>query len=152
MSKYSIQLTQEQRHHLEQIVRSGQAAARTIMHAQVLLKTDKGACGPRWSDRHIREALGVGDTTMTRIRHRFVQGGLEEALHRHQQPERPEKRKLNGAQEAQLIVLACSQAPQGQERWTMHLLRERLIELEIVESISEETVRTTLKKMHSNRG
>ena len=146
MSKYSIQLSQEQRHELEQLVHSGHAPARQLLHAQVLLKTDRGLLGPRWSDRQIREAFGVGDSTMTRIRHRFVQEGLQSALTRRKQPDRPAKRILQGEQEAQLIVLACSQSPAGQSRWTMRRLTERLLELEVVERISDETVRLTLKK------
>ena len=146
MSNYSIHLSQEQRDTLEQLTRSGVAPARKIMHAQVLLKTDKGELGPRWSDRQIQEAFGVGESTLKRIRQRFVQGGLQAALERKPQPERPRKRKLDGEQEALLVLLACSEAPHGHERWTMSLLRERMIELQIVQTVSEETVRMTLKK------
>lgn len=152
MSKYSIHLTAEQRQQLEQKVRVGQAPAREILHAQVLLKLDKGENGPRWSDRRIREAFPIGDSTLTRIRRLFVQEGMEAALKRKRQPERPQKRKLDGAQEASLLMLACSDAPSGQERWTAQLLKERLIELHIVENISDETVRLTLKKTISSRG
>lgn len=112
----------------------------------MLLKTDKGPLGPRWSDRRIQDAFGVGESTIKRIRQRFVQAGLEAALSRKRQPERPHKRRLDGEQEALLVLLACSDAPQGCERWTVQVLRERLIELQIVETASDETVRLTLKK------
>lgn len=152
MSKYSIHLTAQQRQQIEQKVRVGQAPAREILHAQVLLKMDKGDDGPRWSDRRIREAFPIGDSTLTRIRRLFVQEGLQAALQRKKQPDRPQKRRLDGAQEANLLLLACSDAPAGQERWTAQLLKERLIELHIVETISDETVRLTLKKTISSRG
>ncbi len=96
MSHYSIHLSQEQRDTREQLTQSGAAPARKIMHAQVLLTTDKGELGPRWSDRQIQEAVGVGESTLKRIRQRFVQGGLQVALERKPQPERPGKRKLDG--------------------------------------------------------
>lgn len=147
MSKYSIHLTGEQRQMLEQKVRVGQARAREILYAQVLLKMDKGEQGPRWTDRRIQEAFPIADSTLTRLRRRCVQDGVEAALTRKAQPARPQKRKLDGEQEALLILLACSDAPAGQERWTARLLKEHLLELEIVQgSISEETVRLTLKK------
>ncbi len=146
MSKYSIHLSQEQRETLEQIIHRGTAPARKIMHAQVLLKTDQGKWGPRWSDRELQESFGVGESTLKRIRQRFVFEGLQAALERKPHPERPEKRKLDGEQEALLVLLACSDAPHGHERWSISMLKERLIELQIVETISEETVRMTLKK------
>ena len=153
MSKYSIHLTGEQRQQLEQKVRVGQARAREILYAQVLLKMDKGEQGPRWTDRRIQEAFPISDSTLTRLRRRYVQGGLQAALTRKAQPERPQKRKLDGEQEALLILLACSEAPAGQERWTARLLKEHLLDLEIVQGdISEETVRLTLKKTLSSRG
>ena len=146
MSKYSIHLKPEQRHTLDQLIHRGTAPARKIMHAQVLLKTDEGEFGPRWSDRHIQDAFGVGESTLKRIRQHFVSEGLEAALERKPHPQRPEKRRLDGEQEALLVLLACSDAPHGHERWTINVLRERLIELQIVQTVSEETVRMTLKK------
>ena len=146
MSNYSIHLSQEQRDSLEHLTRRGAEPARKIMHAQVLLKTDKGELGPRWSDRQLQEAFGVGESTLKRIRQRFLQGGLQAALERKRQPDRPHKRRLDGEQEALLVLLACSEAPHGHERWTISLLHERLIELQIVQTVSEETVRMTLKK------
>lgn len=147
MSKYSIQLSGEQRTYLEHLVKKGEASARKIMHAHILLKTDKGANGPRWSDTQIREAFGLGETVLKVVRKRFLEEGLEAALERKRQPRRPEKQKINGAQEAQIIAVLCTERPEGAERWTLRALTERIIELEIVESVSYETVRTVLKKM-----
>jgi transposase len=152
MSKYSVRLSLHQRKSVEQVVRSGTAPARKIMHAQILLKADKGEQGPGWSDQQIRDAIGVGESVIRRVRQRFVEQGLEDALNRRQQPARPAKQKLDGEQEAHLIALMCTQQPEGQERWTLRTLADRLVELEIVESVSHETVRSVLKKMSSNRG
>jgi transposase len=148
MGKHSITLRPEQRQSLEQFVTAGTARARAILHAQVLLKADDSSQGPRWSDRQIEEAFAVSYRTILRIRKRFRQDGLQVALQRKQQPERPQKRKLDGVQEAQVIAVLCSQQPQGQERWTLRLLAGRVVELEIVQSISHETLRQTLKKMN----
>jgi len=116
------------------------------MRAQILLKTDKGPEGPRWSDTQIREAFGLGETILKVVRKCFVEKGLEEALERKKQPKRPEKRKLDGKQEAQMIAVLCTEHPEGAERWTLRALTDRLIRLEIVETISYETVRQVLKK------
>lgn len=146
MKKHSIVLTPEQRRELEALINAGQAPARKITHARILLKADCGPEGPRWSGRQIHEALDVGETTVRRVRHRFVQEGLEAALTRHPQPPRPEKRKLDGEREAHLVALMCSQPPDGYECWSMRLVATKLVELEIVESVSHETVRYVLKK------
>jgi transposase len=146
MKKNSIVLTAEQRRELEALISAGQAPARKITHARILLKADCGPQGPRWSGRQIHEALDVGETTVRRVRHSFAQGGLEAALNRSPQPARPEKRKLDGEQEAHLVALMCSQPPDGYERWSMRLVADKLVELELVESVSHETVRQVLKK------
>jgi transposase len=148
MSKYSVELKPEERVYLEQIIKKGEAPAQKIMHAQILLKTDKGPKGPRWSDTQIREAFGLGETVLKVVRKRFVEEGLEAALNRKKQPKRPEKQKINGVQEAQIIAVLCTERPEGAERWTLRALTNRIIELEIVESVSHETVRTVLKKMN----
>ena len=152
MKKQSIVLTAEQRRDLEALIKAGQAPARKITRARILLKADGGPQGPRWSNRQIHEALDVGESTVGRARHSFAQGGLEAALNRSPQPPRPEKRKLDGEQEAHLVALMCSQPPDGYERWSMRLVADKLVELEIVESVSHETVRHVLKKTNSNRG
>jgi transposase len=152
MKKQSIVLTAEQRRDLEALIKAGQAPARKITRARILLKADCGPQGPHWSNRQIHEALDVGESTVCRARHSFAQGGLEAALNRRPQPPRAEKRKLDGEQEAHLVALMCNQPPQGYERWSMRLVADKLVELEIVESVSHETVRQVLKKTHSNRG
>ena len=152
MSKYRVKLTRAQRQQLERMVKSGTAAARAILHAQVLLKTDSGEDGPRWSVQQIQSALGVGSTMIKRIRHLFVEQGLEAAVQRKPQPPRPQQRTINGEQEAHVIAVLCTEQPEGQERWTLRALRDRVIELEIVETVSHETLRTVLKKTNSSRG
>jgi transposase len=145
MSKYTVKLTQEQRTMVEEIVKKGTAPARKIQRANVLLKADRGAQGPRWSTKQIQEAFGVGSTTIKSVRKRFVENGIEDAISRREQPERPEKRKINGKQEAQIIALMCTESPEGQERWTLRAFTERIIGLEIVTETSYETVRMVLR-------
>src|SRR5579883_2784492 len=113
MNKHSIELSEEQRERLEHVIKAGQVPARQIMHAHVLLKADSGPKGPNWSDERIHEAFGVSAATIWRIRCRFEESGLEDALLRRVQPERPEKRKIAGEQEAHLIALTCSPAPKA---------------------------------------
>jgi transposase len=146
MGQYSIRLSQEQRQTLEKFVTAGTAAARAIMHAQVMLKADTSSSAPNWSDRQSEQAFGVSYRTILRIRQRFVEQGMQAALHRRPQAERPTRRKLDGEQEAHVIAVLCQEKPHGCEQWTLRLLASRVVELEIVESISHETVRQTLKK------
>ncbi len=146
MSKYSVILNQEQRSKVEDTVKKGEAAARTIQHAHILLKSDKGEWGPRWGDKRIQEAFGVGATQIKRVRKRYVEQGMEAALNRKKQPERPQKQKIDGKQEAQIIATLCTERPEGRERWTIRAITDRSIELEIVKQVSHETVRTVLKK------
>lgn len=110
----------------------------------MLLKTDEGECGPAWTDAEVAEAAEVHFKTVRNIRQRFVEDSLEAALHRRKLP--PRGRKLDGAQEARLLAVACGPAPEGRARWSLRLLADRLVELEIVDEISYETVRRTLKK------
>lgn len=152
MKKNSIELSKEQREGLEHLVSKGKASARKIKHAEVLLKIDSSEKGPNWSDEQVKAACGVGETTIWRIRQRFLEQGLEDALNRRRQPERPEKRKLDGEQEAHLIALTCSPAPEGYKRWTMRLLADKLVELGYFEEIDHKTVWVALKKINSNRG
>jgi transposase len=152
MKKYRVQLSQEQRQQLEQEVKTGKGPARQLMHARVLLKADEGADGPGWSDEQIREALEVSVPTIERVRRRFDEHGLEDAMTRRPQPERPQKRKIDGEQEAHLIALCCSEVPTGHDHWTMRLLADKMVTLVYVEQVSHKTVWETLKKMNSNRG
>ena len=152
MKKYRIELTIAQRQELEQITKAGQARARKIMHAHILLKSDSGQQGPSWSTQEIHQAFGVGERTIERVRKRFVEAGLANALERRPQPPRPEKRILNGRHEAYLIALACGEKPEGRERWSVRLLAHKMVEVGYIEQVGRETIRVTLKKTNSNRG
>lgn len=146
-----VQLTAAERERLQDLVGSGTASARALAHGRVLLKADESPGGPGWSDERIAEALEVSRATVERIRARCVADGVEAAVQR--RPARGTKPcKLDGEQEAHLIALACSSAPEGQRRWTLRLLAERFVTLERGESISHETVRQVLKKKNSNPG
>ena len=152
MKKYRVKLSQEQRQQLDQQVKTGQGPARQLMHARILLKADGGEQGPGWSDEQIQEALEVSVPTIERVRRRFVEDGLSDAIARRPQPERPSKRKIDGEQEAHLMALACSPVPSGYEHWTMRLLAEKLVVLGYVEEVSHKTVWETLKKTNSSHG
>ena len=152
LKKYPVQLDAEQRTLLESMITGGKASARSQMHARILLKADKGTQGPGWTDQQIAEALEVGTATVGRVRQRFVEEGILEAVVRRPQPERPQQKKMDGELEARLVTLACSQAKDGRERWTMRLLADKLVQLGYVDQISHQTVWVTLKKMNSNRG
>jgi transposase len=143
--KYVVTLTAAEREQLSSLVTKGKAAARTLTHARILLKADQTPGAPAWPDELIKETLDVGLCTVMRLRERFVEEGLEAAL-RPRRPSPPPPRKLDGHLEAQLIHLACSEAPAGRARWTLRLLADRMVELEYVAELSHETVRRTLKK------
>ena len=151
MKVYRLKLTEVERAELEQLVTKGKAAARTLTHARILLKADEGVAGPRWTDDAIAEALDVNRSTVERVRVRCVEEGVKVAL-RPRPPRQLRLRKLDGAQEADLVALACSKPPTGRARWSMRLLADKLVELEIVDAISYETVRRTLKKTQSSPG
>jgi transposase len=146
MKKYIVTLTEDERLSLSSLASSGKAAAKRITHARILLKADAAEGGPAWRDADIALALDVDVRTVERVRERFVEQGLEAALVRKPQarPSRPPV--LDGDAEARLIALACSRPPEGRARWTLRLLAGRLVELEVVEAVSHETVRRTLQK------
>jgi transposase len=146
MQKYVVKLTEQERHELEHLISAGKASARKLLHARILLKADESAEGPAWPDQRISEALEVSLSTIARVRQRFVEQGLEEALTRRPQPERPHKRKLDGEVEAHLVALTCGPKPEGEGRWTVRLLAEKLVALGYVDQVSYETVRQALKK------
>ena len=149
--RYRVRLVDEERAYLESLLSAGKAAARTLTHARIVLKADEGPAGPGWADEAIAEALEVNRSTVERVRQRCVEEGFDAALR--PRPSRQVRlRKLDGAQEAQLIALACSPPPDGRDRWSLHLLADKLVELEVVDSISYESVRRTLKKTFSSRG
>jgi transposase len=149
--KYVVRLSSEERMSLETLVKTGKRAADTRLRAQILLKADVGEGGLGWTDARIAEAFDVGLSTVHRQRQRLVEEGLEKALAR--KPSRQTRpRKLDGEKEARLIAVTCAKAPEGYARWTMQLLADRLVELKLVDAISDETVRRTLKKTNSSLG
>jgi transposase len=152
MKRYKVTLTDEERQELQALIASGKAAARKLTHARILLKADASPGGPAWTDQRIVEALEVGVATVERVRQRFVEEGAEAALSRKPQQRPRRQPKLDGRAEARLIALACSAPPRGRKQWTLRLLADRLVELEIVDAISDETVRRVLKKTRSSRG
>ncbi len=150
--KNPVSLTGEDRGTLEGLIARGHAPARQLTHARILLKADEGGDAPAWSDTKIADALEVSRSTVSRVRTRFVEEGLEAALV-HRTPRRTKPQKLDGSQEAHLIALACSEPPRGKKRWSVRLLAERFVSLECAqEPISRELVRRTLKKAPSSPG
>jgi transposase len=143
--RYLVTLTAEERVHLLELTKKGKVSARKLTRAHILLQADAGV-----SDKAIAAALHIGIATVERIRKRFVEEGLDAALS--ERPRPGGRRKLEGKHEAFLIALACSTPPDERPRWTMQLLADKLVELKQVESISDETVRRTLKKTSSSRG
>jgi transposase len=145
-----VVLTEAQRELLKSLIAAGTAPARKLTHARVLLKADQSPQGPGWVDEKVAEAVETSQPTVARVRKRYFEEGLEAALDR-RPPNREYHRKLDGEQEARLVALACSEPPQGQARWSLRLLADKLVELEIVEEVSYQTVRRTLKKPPSSR-
>ena len=152
MKKYKVTLTAEERQDLHDLIAAGKAAAQKLAHARILLKADAADGGPAWTDARIAEAVEVSAATVERVRQRFVEQGLEAALVRKKQDRPSRQRTLDGRAEARLIALACSAPPDGRAAWTMQLLADKLVELEVVDTISDETVRRALKKTSSSRG
>ena len=144
MKKYIVRLTSEEREKLSELIKSGKTAAFRIKHANILLKAD--ADGPGWTDDAISEAFGSSRNTVSNLRERFVEEGLDNALERKTQSSVSRKPILDGEKEARLIAIGCSQPPPGRAQWTLRLLADRLVTLDVVDSISHETVRTALKK------
>jgi transposase len=150
MPRYIVRLTEAERLRLEEMLSKGRHSAATSARARILLKADEGEAGPGWKDGEIVKALDASLSTVHRTRQAFVECGLDAALYRKPAAHRP--RKLDGAQEARLVALACGPAPEGRARWTLKLLAQRMVELEVVDSLSAECVRSTLKKTNSSRG
>lgn len=147
--KYIVRLTAEERAELEAMVTKGKAAAYKIKHANILLAADVN--GLAWPDQQIAEAYSCHVGTVENVRRRLVLEGLAAALERKKQAQPSHPPKLDGKGEARLIALACSQPPEGRDRWTLKLLAERLVGLEVVDTISDQTVRRTLKKTNCVR-
>lgn len=148
--KYVVSLSVGEREKLQQITKS-KAAAHKRLHSQILLKADEGENGPAWIDERISESFDINVRTVERVRQRLVEQGLDAAINRAPQVN-PKPRKIAGEQEAHLVALACSEAPEGRGCWTLQLLADKMIELKYVDTVSRETVRQVLKKTRSNRG
>jgi len=148
---YVVTLTIAERDQLKRMLAAGTASARKLLHSRILLKADQGPQGPGWVDQAIADAVESSQPTVSRVRKQSVEQGLEAALNR-RPPTREYVRKLDGVQEAKLIALACAKPSTGQARWSLRLLADKLVELEIVEdAVSYQTVRRILKKTRSSR-
>jgi hypothetical protein len=143
--KYPVILSDTQRDDLKRLIASGTAPARKLTHALILLKADEGAEGAGWVDEKVAEAVETSQPTVARIRRQYFEKGLDAALNR-RPPSREYHRKLDGEAETRLLALACSEPPKGEARWSLRLLADKMVELEVVDDLSYQTVRRTLKK------
>jgi len=148
---YKVTLEKDEREELAALVNKGKGNARRMRRARILLMADEAQENGGWKDADIAKALSASVRTVERTRQKCVEAGIEAALN-HTRPKKTHRKILDGEAEARLVQLACSEAPDGREDWTMQLLADKLIELEVVETVSRETVRTTLKKMNSSLG
>lgn len=146
MARYRITLTLEERNEIQALSSKGTRAARTVLYARALLLLDAGEHGPAWKVAEVAEATGVTSRTLEHLKQRFVENGLQAALERKERETPPRAIQFGGEFEARLLALACSEAPEGRERWTIRLLAEKLVELKIVDQVSPMTVCKTLKK------
>ena len=144
--RYRVTLTQEERKELESMTRRGKTHARRFIHARALLLCDAGADGPAWNVSDVATALGVTSRAIEHLKKRFVEDGLEAALERKPREKPPREVMFDGAFEARLIALACSDAPEGRRRWTVRLLADKAVELSFAASVSHMTVQRVLKK------
>ena len=147
--KYFIRLKEEERAQLKEMVTKGETSAYKIRHANVLLKSD--LAGPAWPDWKIAEAFSVHANTVALIKQRFIEGGIERAISRKKQEYQSNPPKFDGVAEAKLIALSCSKPPEGYSRWTLKLLADKVVTLDIVETVSPETIRSMLKKTNLSR-
>jgi transposase len=151
VKKYVVRLSAEEREQLGALIRKGKSSAQRLMKARILLKADVSEDGEGWSDSQIVEALETSATTVYRTRQQLVEEGLEGVLGR-KKPSRPSVLPIfDGEKEAKLIALACSAPPQGRSRWTLRLLENKVVELDIVERASDSTIGRVLKKLNSSR-
>jgi hypothetical protein len=151
VKKYVVKLSAEEREQLETLIHSGKHSARKLTRARILLKADAGEGSEGWSDSRIAAALDTGLGTVARVRLQLVEEGLGSVLTPKRSPASAKKRIFDGAAEAKLIALACSQPPKGRARWTLSLLEDKVVELNIVAQASDNTIGRTLKKIRSNR-
>jgi len=148
--KYPVILSEAEREELKRLIAAGTSPARKLVHARILLKADESPEGAGWVDERVAEAVEVSQPTVSRVRKQYFCEGLESALNR-RPPKREYHRKLDGEQEAHLLALACSEPPEGRARWSLRLLADKLVELEVVEDVSYQTVGRVLKKTPSSR-
>jgi hypothetical protein len=146
VKKYVVKLSAKERGQLDTLIRSGKHPARKLTRARILLKADVGEAGEGWSDSQIAAALGTGLTTVARIRQQLVEEGFASVLTPKRSPASARQRVFDGAGEAQLTALACSEPPKGRARWTLRLLEDKVVELNIVARVSDNTIGRTLKK------
>lgn len=150
VKKYVVRLSEDERRQLEELVRKGKSPAKRLLKARILLKADVSERGEGWSDGAIIEALDTNAAMVYRVRKQLVEDGFEAVLSRKQRTAPAIPRIFDGEKEARLIALACSTPPKGHARWTLRLLEKKVVELEIVESASDNTIGRTLKKICSN--
>ena len=151
VKKYVVKLSAEERERLNTLIQSGKHPARKLTRARILLKADAGEAGEGWSDSQIAAALDIGLVTVARVRRQLVEEGLDSVLTPKRSPASARRRIFDGAAEAKLIALACSTPPKGRARWTLRLLEDKVVELNIVARVSDNTIGRTLKKTNSNR-
>ena len=150
VKKYIVKLSDDERGRLNTLIQKGKAPARQLLKARILLKADASERGEAWSDSQIAEALDTSVDTIARARQQLVEGGLDAALTRKHSPNSARKRIFDGAAEAKLIALACSPPPKGRQRWTLTLLETAVVQLNIVDRASDNTISRTLKKTRSS--
>lgn len=143
--KYVVRLSEQERKTLYEVVKKLKGSSQKVRRAHILLKADTN--GPTWTDQHIAEAFGCRTKTVENLRQRFVLQGFEQTLHGKKREKPPVGKLLDGTQEAKVIAMRLGSPPEGYAHWTLRLLSRKLVELEVVASISHETVRQTLKKM-----
>lgn len=146
--RYRVTLTKEERNELESLTKKGKIEARRFKHARALLLCDAGPEGPAWKVADVADALGVTSRSLEHLKKRFVEEGMEAALERKPRERPPREVIFDGAFEARLIALACSETPEGHNRWTVRLLAEKAVELRFADKVSHMTVQRTLKKMN----
>jgi len=146
--RYRVTLTEEERKELKAISTKGKRAARTVLYARALLLLDAGEQGPKWIVAKVAEALGTTTRSLEHLKKQFVEEGITSALNRKKRVKPPREIQFGGEFEAHLLALACSEVPDGRQRWTVRLLAEKMVELQIVPSVSPMTVCNTLKKMN----
>lgn len=146
--RYRVTLTEEERKELKAISTKGKRAARTVLYARALLLLDAGEQGPKWIVAKVAEALGTTTRSLEHLKKQFVEEGITSALNRKKRVKPPREIQFGGEFEAHLLALACSEVPEGRQRWTVRLLAEKMVELQIVPRVSPMTVCNTLKKMN----